>query len=99
MNKPKDFLYMREIIFNLALRFNLENYYVKFWRFINYGVVCGIGVLINYLVMALTLPHMFWIFSNALAIISAWMWNYFNSVGRFGYWWGFNNGESKYYSA
>lgn len=66
-----------------------EQIYERFWNPINYAIIGGIGVLINYMVWSAFVNVYDWWFTNALAIISAWLWNWSMSVGPFGYLWGF----------
>ena len=68
---------------------NLGGFYKRFWNPINYGIVGGIGVAINYLVFALVISSFPWWITNALAILTAWTWNWSMSVGPLGYLWGF----------
>lgn len=67
----------------------VTNIYRKFWNPINYAIVGGTGVLINYLVWSLLQNVFAWWLVNALAILSAWLWNWGMSVGPFGHLWGF----------
>lgn len=72
----------------------LLDLYVRFWNPVNYAIVGGFGVIINYVVWALTLSAgLPWFLNNALAILAAWSWNWANSVGPAGYLWGFGNGH------
>lgn len=63
--------------------------YEQFYNPINYAIVGGIGVLINYLMFALLIGVFPWWITNILAILTAWTWNWSMSVGPFGYLWGF----------
>jgi len=59
--------------------------YIKGLSFINYGVVCGIGVIINMYIL-LTLAELLPLYlANMLAILTAWIWNWCFTVGPFGY--------------
>lgn len=59
--------------------------YLKTLSFINYGIVCGAGVLINMYVL-LTLADLapLWL-ANCFAILMAWVWNWNLTVGPLGY--------------
>lgn len=69
----------------------LSRFYLLYWNPLNYAVVGGLGVLINFGIwqfcLILGLP---WFLNNLIAILCAWVWNWSNSVGPFGYLWGFN---------
>jgi len=67
----------------------LSKVYLKGSNPFNYAVVGFIGVLINYLVNGLLIGSLTWWGSNALAILTAWLWNWSQSVGPFGWIWGF----------
>jgi putative flippase GtrA len=70
----------------------LQRRYLELWNPANYAIVGGIGVIINYAVWALLLhflPWLPWFLNNALAILTAWSWNWANSVGPWGWIWGF----------
>lgn len=59
--------------------------YLKMLSFINYGIVCGIGVLINmYILLTLAKFVPLWI-ANCFAILVAWVWNWNFTVGPLGY--------------
>jgi len=67
----------------------ISKIYMAYWNPINYAIVGGIGVLLNYLIWA-TLNNAFdWWITNAMAIIVTWGWNWIMSVGPLGYMWGF----------
>lgn len=73
----------------------LVHLYVQFWNPINYAVVGGIGVIINFglwFMLSTTFP---WWIVNALAILCAWSWNWANSVGPLGFLWGFKKRDAK----
>lgn len=59
------------------------------WNPINYGIIGGIGVIINYAVQFALMSFMPWYVTNALAIICAWVWNWQNATGAWAYRWGF----------
>lgn len=84
---------MQKFLYKLFYLCHLEGFYEHYWNPLNYMVIGAIGVLINTIVMALTLPLMFWLFADFIAILSAWTWNWSQSVGAFGYLWGFNKHE------
>lgn len=96
MSKPSDSPICRfigEKLYNIprAGSWLFEIYKVT-WKFVNYALVGGIGVLINYLVWAILLymaPGSAWFITNFIAIFSAWLWNFYNSVGPWGWLWGF----------
>lgn len=73
----------------------LAKTYARLWNPINYLVVGGIGTIINFLVWFI-LGNMFaWWITNTLAILTAFLWNWSNSVGPFGWVWGFKKREEK----
>lgn len=73
----------------------LSTFYLKMSNPFNYAVVGFIGVLINYLVNGLLIGSLTWWISNALAILAAWLWNWSQSVGPFGWIWGFKQRKKK----
>lgn len=99
--KPDDFTKMRGFIWNLCKQLSivkwiqLQNLYVRLWNPVNYAVIGGIGISINYLVNAILLNYMAWYFSNFVAILIAWSWNWANSVGPIGFLWGFEKKEKE----
>lgn len=101
LHMPSDFIHIRKLLYSLLAKVPkigrwLSKLYGKLWNPINYAIIGGIGVLINYLVWAVTMPLMPWFLSNALAIAVAWSWNWSQAVGHFSYLWGFrkkNDGE------
>jgi len=70
--------------------------YLRLWNPINYMIIGGIGVLVNFLVQ---IPLMFvgvpWVFQNAAGILTAFIWNWSQSVGPFGYLWGFKQDANR----
>ena len=91
---PLKFTLIQKSIFKLCLRIpkigeSLAKLYVKRWNFINYALIGGIGVLINYTVFAVTIQYFPWYVCNIIAIGSAMTWNWINSVGRFCDYWGY----------
>jgi putative flippase GtrA len=60
--------------------------YLKYLNLFNYAIVCGIGVLINMTIIT-TVFNMTGelMVSNALAILTAFLWNWSFSVGPFGH--------------
>lgn len=91
--KPSEFTAMRGLIWRLASKIKLDRLYEKLWNPVNYAIVGGIGMGINYLIWALTIGGMPWYLSNFVAILCAWSWNWANSVGPLGYLWGFEKRE------
>lgn len=95
MTKPKEFDCMRGFIYDTALKYlgaKWAGIYAKMWNPINYALIGGIGVVVNYLVWILLsalAPWMPWWLVNGIAIITAWSWNWGNSVGPLGWVWGF----------
>ena len=89
-----EFKYASKLIYRLLVRFETKNIdfakiYVQFVNPINYAIVGGIGVLINYLTFILLVHRFPWWVTNGLAILVAWTWNWSMSVGPFGWLWGF----------
>lgn len=70
--------------------------YRKNWNIANYAIIAGIGVLINYVVQAPLQGTFHWMIANALGIFTAFLWNWINSVGPFGYMWGFGKKGKRY---
>jgi len=104
MKNPKDFTHIRGFLLDLIKSIGGKKYgkdlatlYVKFWNPINYALIGGIGVLINYLVWLLFVSFggLPWFLINAIAIITAWSWNWANSVGPLGWVWGFRERKKK----
>lgn len=94
--KPADFTGIRALIWKAADKIKLGSIYAKLWNPINYMIVGSIGVGINFAVNAFLLSYLFWVFSNALAILTAFVWNWANSVGPFGHYWGFPRKEEEH---
>lgn len=93
--KPDEFTGMRGLIWR-ALHYGwFRRRYVSFWNPVNYALVGGLGMGINFLVNAILLFYMPWYLSNVLAILTAWSWNWINSVGPAGHYWGFPTKEEK----
>ena len=92
--KPDDFTAIRGLIWRAANRIKLGSLYVRLWNPVNYAIVGGIGVIINYIVNGVMLSYLAWYFSNALAILTAFVWNWANSVGPLGHYWGFPQKEA-----
>jgi len=86
-----DFKYMPFHISKLAYKLNpkIGKLYDSLWNPINYAIVGGIGVLINYLFWFFLQMSFPWWITNAFAIGSAWLFNWSMSVGPFGWLWGF----------
>lgn len=104
MKQPEDFTHIRGLIINLVKTVggrkygdDLAEFYMKLWNPINYALIGGIGVIINYLVwlLLIKLGGLPWFFINGLAIIIAWSWNWANSVGPLGWAWGFKQRRKK----
>ena len=98
MKQTEEFTHIRGFLLNLINTIggkkygeDLANLYAKFWNPINYALIGGFGVIINYLVWLLFVSSsgLPWFFINAIAIIMAWSWNWANSVGPLGWLWGF----------
>jgi len=53
-----------------------------------YGLVCGIGIIINMVILYSTVNLFPLWLANIYAILIAWFWNYLNSVGQLGKLWG-----------
>lgn len=96
MKKPEEFSGIRSLLFDLFQRLNYKGFqfdafYVKLWNPINYAIIGGIGVIINFLVWMATIQALPWFLSNFLAIICAWAWNWSQAVGPFCKHWGFEH--------
>ena len=95
--KQPDFRYMPLYISNFThgLYPKIGDLYDNFWNPINYIIVCGIGVLVNMSVL-LPLSNLFplWL-ANLFAIGTAVCWNWANTVGTFGWLWGFKEKKEK----
>lgn len=89
MKRKKQFEYMSNVIYSLFVQFKRPEIYEKLWNPLNYAIVGGIGVVINFVIMALLISVFPWWAANAVAILTAWTWNWANSVGPMGYLWGF----------
>lgn len=94
--KPGEFTGMRALIWKAANKLNLSSLYVRLWNPVNYALIGGLGMGINYLINAIFLNYMPWYFSNCLAILTAWSWNWANSVGPAGHYWGFPTKEERH---
>ena len=94
--ETSEFHYIPEAIFGI-LKGNkrLADLYKRMWNPINYALIGGVGVGINYLIFALLIGMMPWFFTNIIAIICAWSWNWANSVGPLGFLWGFSKKSAK----
>jgi hypothetical protein len=93
--RPDEFTKMRGFLWALAKQLRVHKLYERLWNPVNYAVVGGIGVIINYLIWLVTAGSMPWYLSNFLAILTAWSWNWANSVGPLGFLWGFEKKEEK----
>jgi hypothetical protein len=86
---------MQKLIHKAFLYFKVEQIYERYWNPINYAVIGGIGVLINMALMNFTITFMNWLFADLISILVAWSWNWSQSVGPFGHYWGFGkNGKN-----
>jgi putative flippase GtrA len=73
----------------------LATVYLKLVNPVNYALVGGIGVVINFLVFYLLIGTLPWWVTNFLAILVAWSWNWSMSVGPWGWLWGFKKRPEK----
>jgi len=62
--------------------------YLKNPRFWNYAFICGLGVIINQLILHLFVLYLPLWTANFIAIFTAWMWNYQNALGYLAKYWG-----------
>lgn len=69
--------------------------YVRYMSLINYAIVCGIGVLINQFVLHRMVNLMALWLANMAAILTAFLWNYFFTVGPLGYLFGLSSKREK----
>jgi len=91
LSQKKELRYFPAFIYRLLSPYPpLANLYLRSMSFWNYGTVAGIGVLINYTVWIVYVNLLPWFIVNAIAILTAWLWNWSMSVGPFGYFWGFS---------
>ena len=64
----------------------ISDFYVKRVSLFNYGLVCGVGVLINMKILGALFDFGLGLYvSNAIAILVAFLWNWTFSVGPYGY--------------
>lgn len=85
---------MKEAIMNLIMltkNKHVINAYSKNPKFFNYAIICGIGVLIQSIILMFLSNSMPLLLANFIGVLVAWLWNYENSVGRFGGEWGMND--------
>ncbi len=69
--------------------------YLKGISFINYAIVCGMGVVINMYTLLTTAAFVpLWI-ANCIAILVAWSWNWCFTVGPLGYLFGLSPRRTK----
>lgn len=73
----------------------LAAFYARISNPLNYALVGGIGVGINFLVFLLLIGWLPWWVTNFIAILAAWSWNWSQSVGPFGWIWGFKKRPEK----
>jgi hypothetical protein len=98
---PKKFTKLQVMIFELLLyldiprfpKLSVADFYLKQWNFINYCIIGGIGVLINYFVFFCFIGTLPWFVTNVIAILSAMTWNWINSVGSLCVYWGYTKNE------
>jgi hypothetical protein len=99
---PENFTRLQKEIFKLLLYFSfdwrgksygLADLYKSQWNIINYFIIGGIGVLINYAVNFSFINSLGFVISNALAIGVAMTWNWINSVGALCEYWGYTKNE------
>ena len=69
--------------------------YIKWMSLINYGIVCGIGVLINQVILHRMVAFMSLWVANLIAIFVAFLWNWTFSVGPYGHLWGLSPKREK----
>lgn len=104
MKQPKEFTHIRGFVLDSIKTVGGKKYgedlaklYVKFWNPVNYALIGGIGVFINYLMwlFLISLTGLPWWLINGVAIVTAWSWNWANSVGPLGWVWGFKERKAK----
>lgn len=64
--------------------------YMKQPKFYNYILICGIGVIINQVILHFLAKIMFLYIANFISITIAFLWNYVNALGSFAKYWGMN---------
>lgn len=72
----------------------IANLYHKYWNPINFAIIGVIGILI-YLICSPFQVLLGTTLGGALAVFIAWFWIWINSVGPYGYMWGFKAKEKK----
>lgn len=89
--------FMRGLLFDLFMKIHPKagKIYDQLWNPINYAIIGGIGIIINYVVNLLLMSMVGFLLSNIIAILTAWLWNWQNSVGSLGYLWGFKEKQKK----
>ena len=95
---PKNFTGIQKLIFSLFLvfdhpKFSLADLYVKQWNILNYFIIGGVGVIINYSMFFMFVGSLGWEITNIIAIGTAMLWNWSNSVGIFCEYWGYTKNE------
>lgn len=68
--------------------------YRKYWNPINFAIVGAVGLLIYFLIGG-AFQNLFGWFGNTLSLAITWFWIWVNSVGPYGYLWGFKKKEKK----
>jgi len=82
LSQEQELRYFPAFIYKLLSPYPpLANLYLRSMSFWNYGTVAGIGVLINYAVWFAYVSLLPWFIVNAMAILTAWLWNWSMSVG------------------
>jgi len=85
---PSEYAAFTSLILSLfrLLDPKLEEFYKQRLSLINYAVVCGVGVLINMAVISFLFDFgLGLVVANAIAIFTAFLWNWTFSVGPYGY--------------
>lgn len=83
--------YFTRLLSNPKIPIGLKNYYLSNPRFFNYILICGIGVLINQVILHFLAQIMFLWIANFMSITIAFLWNYVNALGSFAKYWGMDD--------
>jgi len=90
-----DFEHIPALIYYLAKSLDrtgrLAKLYSTWHSLVNYAIVCGIGVFINNAVQKILYSwatYLNWFIVNNIAIVVAFLWNWFFTAGPYGYIWG-----------